>query len=194
MTPRGFPSRAAWAAAVCAACLNPVLASAQTVPKANLIKVAKADGFCAQRDEGICLEWRFERTPQLRLVADGDEDGMDYALQERGADGSYRYVLRFYPVLRDPVHRGAYIGVAARDITDIVLVPGEGPLRLQAGFAHDYQDIGAIEDQPWQKRVPVLLVVGKATQPDWKVAVRDFRASTVAALANAVRSAGQAAP
>lgn len=167
------------------------VAQAAGAGQANMTKVGKADGFCARRDEGICEEWRFTRTPQLRLVADGDEDGMEYVFYQRDPSGQYRYLLRVYPALRDPARPGQLFWGYTWDITDIVLEPGGGPLRVQASFSHAVEDFGPIENQPWQKQVPVVLFVGTTTQPDITIEARDFH---VRALPELVEAAARSSP
>lgn len=168
---------------IACACLLSGAAAAQTIPGApNMVKVAKAQGFCAQRDEGICQEWRFARAPLLRLVADGDEDGMDYAFYQRDAAGEYHYIVRIYPALRDAARPGRLFWGYTWDIADIVVEPGNGQLQVQGSFAHEIEDEGPIENQPWQRRVPVVLFEGTTTQPDITVRAHEFHPITLPAL------------
>ena len=164
-------------------------ASAQGIAAPNMVKVAKVEGFCAHRDEGICAEWRFTRTPSLRLVADGDEDGMEYAFYQRDAAGKYQYILRIYPALRDTARGDRLFWGYTWDIADIVLEPVADPLQIQASFDHEVVDMGPIEDRPWQKRVPIVLFVGTTTQPDITVTAKEFHATTLPALVVQARRA-----
>ncbi len=185
-----FARRAAIGTAVVASTwFAAAAAMAQDAPvgTANMTKVGKADGFCARRDEGICAEWRFTRAPQLRLVADGDEDGMEYVFYRRDPLGRYSYLLRVYPAMRDAARPGQLFWGYTWDITDIVLESGEGPVRVQASFSHAVEDFGPIENQPWQKQVPVVLFVGTATQPDMTVEAQDFQVSALPDLINEAR-------
>lgn len=149
---------------------------------ANMTPVAAADGHChyAEAWGASCHEWRFAHDPSLRFIADGYEDGMEYWFATRRDDGTYAYLVRVFPVLRDPSRPGSLYWGYGWDIHDIVL-PGGGN-RMLATFDHAIVDDGEVDSPDWQQRVPAVLFEGRTTQPGMTVPKLAFFPANVEAL------------
>jgi hypothetical protein len=93
--------------------------------------------------------------------------------------GQYQYLVRVYPVLRDPSKSESLYWAYPWDIEDIVL---DRSGALLATFTHDLVDDGEATSPPWQKRIPAVLFEGRTTQPDMKVPRLNFDAASLPSL------------
>lgn len=156
------------------------MAVASTVSAAGMVALPASGGFC-ERMDGICYEWQLASEPAVRLVAHGYEDGVEYAFYRR-VRRSYRHLVRIYPALRDDAHGSTLFWGYPWDIQDIAVAPDTHGKAILASFDHAIVDDGEVYSPAWQKRIPVVLFVGRTTQPNMKVPLLDFQALGLATL------------
>lgn len=149
--------------------------------RAGMTPVPLAESRCSQYAyvPSICHEWALPSG--IRFVAQGDEDGIEYAFY-RPTDGLYEAFVRVYPVLQDASRPDTLFWGYPWDITDIARPDDPERGDLLASFDHDILDDGVAESPAWQRRVPAVLFVGRTTQPQVTVAPLAFRPGTVPGL------------
>jgi hypothetical protein len=141
---------------------------APNVESAELLLLPESARYCAKVD-GYCYEWKFARDNSLRLVAQGFEDGGEWAIYRRSIRGKYRMLFSFYPAMIDARYPGKLLWGYAWDVQDVVLGTNGTGVVLQAEFDHEYEYDGNWEPPKWQPNVPFLLLRGTTTQPEMLV-------------------------
>lgn len=139
---------------------------------AGMSAIPQQSGFCTDKDDAICYEWTLASDPDVRVIAYGYEDGVEYAFY-RLEHGVYRHLVRIHPVLQDPARRDTYFWGYPWDIRDIAIAPDKRS--AMATFKHSLIDDGEVYSPSWQRRIPAVLFIGKTTQPDIKVPVLQFK-------------------
>ncbi len=140
--------------------------------------VPESSRYCAGK-ASYCYEWALTTDPNVRFIAWGDEDGIEYTFHRRSKSGQYQYLLRVYPVMKDSSKSESLYWGYPWDIDDIVLDPSGA---LLATFKHHIADDGEATSQPWQKRIPAVLFRGHTTQPDIKVPRLHFEKASIRSL------------
>jgi len=157
-----------------------LLVAASAASAAEMAAVPQDAGFCAHMD-GICYEWQLTSDPAVRLVAHGYEDGVEYSFYKK-VRRSYRHLVRIYPALRDDAYNNTLFWGYPWDIQDIAVVPDAKGKAFLATFDHSIVDDGEVYSPAWQKRIPVVLFVGRTTQPNMKVPLLPFQAIRLSTL------------
>lgn len=142
--------------------------------------VPEAAGYCANKGDGMCYEWKLEADPSLRVIAYGFEDGIDYSFYRRGRKGDYRRIVDFHPVVKDAGRPNQLFWGYPWDIQDLAVAP-DGRSLLTT-FEHAIVQDGNQDPMPGQKRIPALLFTGRTTQPDMKVQPLRFQPATLDAM------------
>ena len=111
------------------------------------------------------FEWKIVGIPNVRYVASGYEDGIDYSLYEITEAGEYKLLLRVNPLVVDENGNNwwGYPWIT----TDIVLADLENGVEFFATFEHDIIRDEVISIPDWQKRLPIILFRGH--KGDWNV-------------------------
>jgi hypothetical protein len=145
---------------------------------AGMIAVPKSSRYCYGK-ASYCYEWALTTDPNIRFIAWGDEDGIEYTFHRKNKSGQYQYLVRVYPVLRDSSKSKDLYWGYPWDIDDIALDPSGA---LLATFEHNLVDDGEASSQSWQKRIPAVLFHGHTTQPDLNVPHLRFEKASVRSL------------
>jgi hypothetical protein len=132
----------------------------------------------------FCYEWILIDSPDVRFMAYGDEDGIDYSFYRKGKRGHYRRLIRIYPVIRDDSRGGDYFWGYPWDISDIAEAPNG---TLQVAFDHNILDEGESRNDAWQKKIPAVLFIGRTTQPDMTKSKFDYRPMTFPQMKSAAK-------
>lgn len=158
-----------------------LLLLAQPAHSSEMMAISSETGFCGQTEDksAMCYEWSFESRQDLRFVAYGYEDGIEYDFYTLGIDNKYKHVVRVYPVIRDKSRNDVLFWGYPWDIQDIALAPGKRQESVLATFEHDLVDDGEVNSPYWQKRVPAVLFIGSTTHPAMTVPQLKFKANTV---------------
>lgn len=151
----------------------------------GMTKVPENTRFCTGQDS-YCYEWALRSDPGIRLIAWGDEESIEYSFRRRSRDGQYKFLFRFHPVIVDASRKKSLHLGYPWNIEDIALTRSGD---VFATFKHGMSSDEEITFQPWQKRVPVVLFLGRTTQPDMCVPRMHFNRSSIRALTKQV-SAG----
>jgi len=157
-----------------------LLVAASTASAAEMVAIPEGAGFCARMD-GICYEWQLTSDPAIRLVAHGYEDGVEYSFYKK-VRRSHRHLVRIHPALRDEAHSSTLFWGYPWDIQDLAVVPGAKGKAVFASFDHSIVDDGEVYSPAWQKRIPVVLFVGRTTQPNMKVPLLHFQPMRLSTL------------
>lgn len=142
---------------------------------------------CAQSGQEFCYEWVLVNASEIRFIAQGDVDGIEYAFYWRNSSGRYQELLRVHPVITEslakpkPIYHWGY----PWDIRDIPVVVSGKSVRLKATLKHEIQSDGVVSI-PKQSAVPVVLFYGKTTQPRMVVPALVFEDISMDSLASAV--------
>jgi hypothetical protein len=166
-----------WKSLACALLL-PTFASA-----ADMSRVPVGAGFCKGNDESFCFEWAVSSVQNLRFVAHGDEDGIEYRFY-RADHGSYELVADVFPVLQDAAHPHTLFWAYPWDIADIKIVSLEGEPAILATRQHQLKvrDVFgmAVSDEVRQ----AVLFTGTTTQPEITVEMLPFKPLLLSRLGN----------
>lgn len=112
-------------------------------------------------------EWQIPSLPNIRYIASGYEDGIDYAFYLRNDDGTDELLLHVNPIVVD--ENGMYWWGYPWITTGIVLEESGDSIEIRASFNHTIVREGVHSVPDWQKRLPVVLFegkTGKIPQPD----------------------------
>ena len=168
-------------------CLSAIAATAslcwtQTAPAqpGGMAPVAKEHGYCRRANEAMCYEWKLMADPRQRLVAHGDEDGIEYAFYTLDANRRYVLPVRIHPAIKDPDSSETLFWGYAWDIHDIAL--GPDGRSIMSTFNHQVMDDGNVSTPSGQRRIPVVLFTGRATQREQTVPLLTFAPMSVRAL------------
>lgn len=163
------------------------LALLATVTAIGMTPIPRDQGFCRTDQSHYCYEWKLQSDPRQRLVARGDEDGVEYTFQALDARGRHGHPVRIHPVIQDAEHQGRLFWGYAWDIRDLALA-ADGR-SLLSSFTHTLVDGSNVETPRGQQRIPAVLFSGRTTQPDMAVQPTDFAPTSLAALrAGALRA------
>ena len=149
----------------------------------NMTSVPESQSYCFNRTT-YCYEWQLASDPGIRVVAWGDEDGIDYSFFRRSVTGKYERLFRVLPVLQDSSRSGGLFWAYPWDMTDIAV---EKKGTLQATFDHDLVDDSDVDSPSDQTRLPAVLFIGRTTQPDVKVKHPRFQPHTLKALLHSAK-------
>ena len=137
----------------------------------GMTPVPESERYCLNRTT-YCYEWQLVSNPAIRLVAWGDEDGIDYSFFRRSTTKQYERLVRVLPVLQDSSRPGGLFWAYPWDMKDIAV---DKAGNLQATFAHDLIDDSDVDSPANQTRLPAVLFLGRTTQPDVSVKHPKFR-------------------
>ncbi|SUS05883.1 conserved exported hypothetical protein [uncultured Defluviicoccus sp.] len=161
--------------------MNPRLASLALLVSlpatgAGMVTVPRAEGYCGSVPDksAVCFEWRMAFDPDVRFLAYGYEDGIDYWFSRKSGDGRYQTIVAVHPVLRDESRPGRVFWGYPWDITDVALPDSGSDDAMLVSFGHGIVAEGEADPPEGQKRVPAVLFVGRTTQPETTVEVEDF--------------------
>ena len=160
--------------------MTTALALLATATAIGMVPIPRDQGFCRTDQSHYCYEWKLQSDPRQRLVARGDEDGVEYTFQALDARGRHGRPVRIHPVIQDAEHQGRLFWGYAWDIRDIALA-ADGR-SLLASFTHTLVAGSNVETPHGQQRIPAVLFSGRTTQPDMTVQPTDFAPSGLAAL------------
>jgi len=124
----------------------------------SLVPIPDAENPCLEYGCRY-YEWRIEGIANVRYVASGYDDGIDYSLYRVAESGDYELLLRINPVAVDD--NGAYFWGYAWVTTDIVLDDTGTKPKFLATFEHDIVREGVISVPDWQKELPAILFKGQ---------------------------------
>ena len=167
--------------------MTTTLALLATAAAIGMVPIPRDQGFCRTDQSHYCYEWKLPSDPRQRLVARGDEDGIEYAFRSVDGRGRYTQALRIHPVIRDARYEGQLFWGYAWDIRDLALA-ADGR-SLLASFTHSVVDGSNVETPRGQQRIPAVLFSGHATQPDMTVPAAAFAPIGLATLRARARSA-----
>lgn len=117
----------------------------------------------------IYYEWRIPSLPNVRYVASGYDDGIDYAFYLVNDDGSFELLFHVNPIVVD--ENGHFWWGYPWITTGIVLEKNGDQIEIRASFDHMIVREGVHSVPDWQKRLPAVLFegkTGKVPQPDHK--------------------------
>ena len=160
--------------------MTTALALLATASAIGMVPIPRDQGFCRTDQSHYCYEWKLQSDSRRRLVARGDEDGVEYTFQSLDARGRHGRPVRIHPVIQDAEHQGRLFWGYAWDIRDIALA-ADGQ-SLLASFTHTLVDHSNVETLRGQQRIPAVLFSGHTTQPDMTVPLTAFAPSSLAAL------------
>jgi hypothetical protein len=131
------------------------------------ILVEDAKNPCA--DFGcMYYEWRIPSLPDVRYIASGYEDGIDYAFYRVSDDGSHDLLLHVNPIIVDS--DGKYWWGYPWITTGLVLEDSGDSIYVRGTFDHSIVREGVHSIPEWQKTLPVVLFEGNqgiAKQPEY---------------------------
>src|SRR5690349_16551020 len=104
----------------------------------GMAPIPRDQGFCRTDRSHYCYEWKLQSDARQRLVARGDEDGIEYSLRALDARGLYGQPVRIHPVIQDVEHPEQLFWGYAWDIRDIALAGDKQS--LLASFTHTLVD------------------------------------------------------
>ena len=142
----------------CAEGLPPV-GSPNTQVASNLVRVENSPNNRCRHYGCRYYEWKIRSHPDIRYVASGYEDGINYSLYRVTSTGEYELILRVNPIVVDEHgdHWWGYPWVTR----DIAIANGYDDLRFMAAFTHEIKRDGEISIPEWQKLMPALLLRGE---------------------------------
>ena len=151
-----------------------LLLSAST-SAAEMTRVERDAGYCAGNEETYCFEWIIPSLGNLRFIAHGDEDVIEYGFYQIGVNG-YCILSNVLPVLEDASRPGQLFWGYPWDIADIKLTHSGERAALLGTFNHQLTstDDDGVSINLSGKRA--VLFVGRTTQPEAPVAPLQFEA------------------
>ena len=138
-------------------------------PAAEMSRIEKDAGYCAESSETYCFEWRINSLGDLYFIANGDEDSIEYAFYAREESG-YLKLLDILPVLEDPSRPGQLFWGYPWDIADIKLTPAGERVAFLGTFDHQLSTVDEDGARVRLSNRPAILFVGRTTQPEASVA------------------------
>lgn len=165
--------------------MTTTLALLATAAAIGMAPIPRDQGFCRTDQSHYCYEWKLPSDPRQRLVARGDEDGIEYAFRSVDGHGRYTQALRIHPVIRDARYEGQLFWGYAWDIRDLALA-ADGR-SLLATVTHSVVDGSNVETPRGQQRIPAVLFSGYTTQPEMTVPPTNFEPTRLAALRDGAR-------
>jgi len=104
-------------------------------------------------------EWKLTPFDDIRFIASGYEDGIDYGFYKVSELGEYELLLQVNPIIVDS--DGHYWWGYPWAISDIARFESPCGLYISATFDHSIVRDGIHSIPEWQKRLPAVLFIAK---------------------------------
>ncbi|MCP4493062.1 MAG: hypothetical protein GY820_38055 [Gammaproteobacteria bacterium] len=135
-------------------------------------------------------EWEFSTKSNLRYIAAGYEDGIDYEIAEIDENGKLQTLLHVNPVVKDL--NGNYWWGYPWSTMDIPVEVKNGEIYFYAYFEHEIFRDGVLSAPKWQKRMPALLLHSNNDKKVAKMDVYKYKLYTIAELISMSKIANKA--
>lgn len=133
----------------------------------NFRIVKREPKFYADTDRKWFVNLDDDKVPEI-VSAYGYEDGIEYSIYKQNFKSKKdTLLLMFNPVLMEDNNPKTFYWGYPWDWTDILTKRKGNYFQLFCSFDHQVEgDFEVVEKPKWQRKIPIIFVRGKSTQPD----------------------------